>query len=173
MLPWSIQGISHYPWYTLPDLSGNLVAVIFVTASSTLFNTAGIEVATHRARRGALQGGGTGQGGLDAAHDDITVSRSGDAPERRRIVRPTRAGPREQGACWPRRAPLWHSPCRARHGGAACLAAPAEHHLLPTGFPRPGGGDGSLRRQRTSGAGDGQRRAPRAGRSAVLEGAAG
>jgi SulP family sulfate permease len=48
MLPWSIQGISHYPWYTLPDLSGNLVAVIFVTASSTLFNTAGIEVATHR-----------------------------------------------------------------------------------------------------------------------------
>jgi sulfate permease, SulP family len=48
MLPWSIQEISHYPWYTLPDLSGNLIAVIFVTASSTLFNTAGIEVATHR-----------------------------------------------------------------------------------------------------------------------------
>ena len=48
MLPWSIQEISHYPWYTLPDLSGNLIAVIFVAASSTLFNTAGIEVATHR-----------------------------------------------------------------------------------------------------------------------------
>jgi sulfate permease, SulP family len=48
MLPWSIQEISHYPWYTLPDLSSNLIAVIFVTASSTLFNTAGIEVATHR-----------------------------------------------------------------------------------------------------------------------------
>jgi SulP family sulfate permease len=48
MLPWSIREISHYPWYTLPDLSGNLIAVIFVTASSTLFNTAGIEVATHR-----------------------------------------------------------------------------------------------------------------------------
>ena len=27
---------------------GNLIAVIFVTASSTLFNTTGIEVATHR-----------------------------------------------------------------------------------------------------------------------------
>ena len=32
----------------VPDLLGNLVAVIFVTASSTLFNTAGIEVAAHR-----------------------------------------------------------------------------------------------------------------------------
>ena len=40
--------ISHYPWYALPDLIGNLIAVIFVTASSTLFNTTGIEVATHR-----------------------------------------------------------------------------------------------------------------------------
>ncbi len=48
MSPWSIDGLSHYPWHLLPDLSGNLVAVIFVTASSTLFNTTGIEVATHR-----------------------------------------------------------------------------------------------------------------------------
>lgn len=48
MLPWSVQEISHYPWYALPDLGGNLIAVIFVTASSTLFNTAGVEVATHR-----------------------------------------------------------------------------------------------------------------------------
>ena len=32
----------------LPDLLGNVVAVIFVTASSTLFNTTGIEVAVHR-----------------------------------------------------------------------------------------------------------------------------
>jgi SulP family sulfate permease len=47
MLPWSTNEISHYPWYTLPDLSGNLIAVVFVTAASTLFNTAGIEVATH------------------------------------------------------------------------------------------------------------------------------
>ena len=48
MLPWSFKEIGHYPWYALPDLSGNLIAVIFVTASSTLFNTAGIEVAVHR-----------------------------------------------------------------------------------------------------------------------------
>jgi sulfate permease, SulP family len=48
MLPWTAQEFSRYPWYALPDLAGNLVAVIFVTASCTLFNTAGIEVASHR-----------------------------------------------------------------------------------------------------------------------------
>ncbi len=48
MLPWKAAAISSYPWDTLPELSGNLIAVIFVTASSTLFNTAGIEVALHR-----------------------------------------------------------------------------------------------------------------------------
>jgi SulP family sulfate permease len=48
LLPWSANEISRYPWYTVPDLLGNLIAVIFVTATSTLFNTTGIEVATHR-----------------------------------------------------------------------------------------------------------------------------
>ena len=48
MSPWSIDGLRNYPWHLLPDLSGNLIAVIFVTASSTLFNTTGIEVAAHR-----------------------------------------------------------------------------------------------------------------------------
>jgi sulfate permease, SulP family len=48
MLPWNAQEFSRYPWYTVPDLAGNLVAVVFVTASVTLFNTAGIEVASHR-----------------------------------------------------------------------------------------------------------------------------
>ena len=48
MLPWSVTEFVHYPWYALPDLAGNLTAVIFVTASSTLFNTTGIEVAVHR-----------------------------------------------------------------------------------------------------------------------------
>jgi SulP family sulfate permease len=48
MLPWSANEISRYPWHALPDLIGNLIAVIFVTASSALFNTTGIEVATHR-----------------------------------------------------------------------------------------------------------------------------
>jgi SulP family sulfate permease len=48
MLPWSANEIRHYPWYTVPDLLGNLIAVIFVTATSTLFNTAGTEVALQR-----------------------------------------------------------------------------------------------------------------------------
>ena len=48
MLPWNANEIRHYPWYAIPDLLGNLIAVIFVTASSTLFNTTGIEVAVHR-----------------------------------------------------------------------------------------------------------------------------
>jgi SulP family sulfate permease len=48
MLPWSVSEISQYPWYALPDVLGNVIAVIFVTATSTLFNTAGIEVALQR-----------------------------------------------------------------------------------------------------------------------------
>jgi SulP family sulfate permease len=48
LLPWSAQAIAHYPWADLPDFSGNLIAVMFVTASSALFNTAGIEVAAGR-----------------------------------------------------------------------------------------------------------------------------
>jgi SulP family sulfate permease len=48
MLPWSLHALEHYPWGDLPDLSGNLIAVIFVTASSTLFNTTGLEVAVGR-----------------------------------------------------------------------------------------------------------------------------
>ncbi len=48
MVPWHIDDLANYPWFAVPDLLGNLVAVIFVTASSTLFNTTGIEVASHR-----------------------------------------------------------------------------------------------------------------------------
>src|SRR5580658_8270396 len=48
MLPWSAHELEHYPWHFLPDLIGNLIAVIFVTATSTLFNTTGIEVASQR-----------------------------------------------------------------------------------------------------------------------------
>jgi len=48
MTPWRVDALRAYPWHLLPDLSGNLIAVIFVTASSTLFNVTGIEVATHR-----------------------------------------------------------------------------------------------------------------------------
>lgn len=48
MMPWHTDDLARYPWFAVPDLLGNLVAVIFVTASSTLFNTTGIEVAVHR-----------------------------------------------------------------------------------------------------------------------------
>jgi SulP family sulfate permease len=48
MVPWHFHDLARYPWSAVPDLLGNLVAVIFVTASSTLFNTTGIEVAVHR-----------------------------------------------------------------------------------------------------------------------------
>ena len=48
MVPWSATEIGRYPWHLLPDLSGNLIAVVFVTASSALFNTTGLEVAIHR-----------------------------------------------------------------------------------------------------------------------------
>jgi SulP family sulfate permease len=47
-LPWHLSDIENYPWQALPGLVGNLIAVIFVTAISTLFNTTGIEVATNR-----------------------------------------------------------------------------------------------------------------------------
>jgi sulfate permease, SulP family len=48
MLPWSANEISRYPWYSLPELWGNMIAVVFVTASCTLFNTTGVEVAVQR-----------------------------------------------------------------------------------------------------------------------------
>jgi len=48
MLPWTASELTRYPWHLLYGLSGDLIAVIFVTATSTLFNTTGIEVATQR-----------------------------------------------------------------------------------------------------------------------------
>ncbi|WP_425989330.1 SLC26A/SulP transporter family protein [Afipia sp. DC4300-2b1] len=47
-LPWHLGDIENYPWQAVPGLIGNLIAVIFVTAISTLFNTTGLEVATSR-----------------------------------------------------------------------------------------------------------------------------
>jgi SulP family sulfate permease len=48
MLPWDASELAHFPWAVVPDLLGNLIAVVFVTSASTLFNTTGIEVAAHR-----------------------------------------------------------------------------------------------------------------------------
>ena len=47
-LPWHLGDIENYPWQAVPGLIGNLIAVIFVTAISTLFNTTGLEVAPSR-----------------------------------------------------------------------------------------------------------------------------
>jgi len=47
-LPWRPHELIRYPWYALPDLLANVIAVVFVTATSTLFNTTGIEVASQR-----------------------------------------------------------------------------------------------------------------------------
>ncbi|HUO92075.1 MAG TPA: SulP family inorganic anion transporter [Rhizomicrobium sp.] len=46
-LPWNSESLAHFPWQTLPPLSGDLLAVIFVTTISTLLSTTGIELATH------------------------------------------------------------------------------------------------------------------------------
>jgi sulfate permease, SulP family len=47
-LPWTLLGHVDYPWRALPGVVGNLLAVVFVTAISTLFNTTGLEVETRR-----------------------------------------------------------------------------------------------------------------------------
>jgi len=47
-LPWSSTELARFPWGALPSLSGDLLAVMFVTAISMLLNTTGIEVATRR-----------------------------------------------------------------------------------------------------------------------------
>jgi sulfate permease, SulP family len=43
-----LLGHVDYPWRALPGVVGNLLAVVFVTAISTLFNTTGLEVETRR-----------------------------------------------------------------------------------------------------------------------------
>ena len=37
-----------FPWASLPRLSGDLLAVMFVTAVTMLLNTAGVEIVTRR-----------------------------------------------------------------------------------------------------------------------------
>jgi len=45
-LPWRFDALSGFPWAALPSLSGELMAVMFVTAISLLLNMTGIEIAT-------------------------------------------------------------------------------------------------------------------------------
>jgi SulP family sulfate permease len=47
-LPWHVEALRDFPWRTLPALSGDLLAVMFVTAVSLLLNITGIEFAVRR-----------------------------------------------------------------------------------------------------------------------------
>lgn len=46
--PWSLDAFAEFPWHALPSLAGNIIAVVFVTSISTLFNITGIEVGANR-----------------------------------------------------------------------------------------------------------------------------
>ncbi len=46
--PWHMRALAAFPWSSLPALSGELVAVMFVTVVSLLLNTTGVEMATRR-----------------------------------------------------------------------------------------------------------------------------
>ena len=47
-LPWSYDALARFPWRALPPLTGDLLAVMFVTTISALLSTTGIELATHQ-----------------------------------------------------------------------------------------------------------------------------
>lgn len=46
MLPWTARAVRDFPWSDVPSLAGDVLAVIFVTLSTLLLNTSGIEIAT-------------------------------------------------------------------------------------------------------------------------------
>jgi sulfate permease, SulP family len=45
-LPWNLAAVHTFPWSALPSLAGDVLAVMFVTISTLLLNTTGIEIAT-------------------------------------------------------------------------------------------------------------------------------
>ena len=45
-LPWTTAALHGFPWASLPSLAGDALAVMFVTISTLLLNTTGIEIAT-------------------------------------------------------------------------------------------------------------------------------
>ncbi len=45
-LPWHTAALHNFPWASLPSLAGDALAVMFVTISTLLLNTTGIEIAT-------------------------------------------------------------------------------------------------------------------------------
>ena len=45
-LPWKFRTLHAFPWSAVPSLAGDVLAVMFVTISTLLLNTTGIEIAT-------------------------------------------------------------------------------------------------------------------------------
>jgi SulP family sulfate permease len=45
-LPWKAQALADFPWASLPSLTGDVLAVMFITIATLLLNTTGIEIAT-------------------------------------------------------------------------------------------------------------------------------
>jgi SulP family sulfate permease len=45
-LPWKLEALRSFPWSALPAMSADLLAVMFVTITTFLLNTTGIEIAT-------------------------------------------------------------------------------------------------------------------------------
>jgi SulP family sulfate permease len=45
-LPWNVDELSRFPWSALPPLAGGIIALMFVTVMSVLFNVTGIELET-------------------------------------------------------------------------------------------------------------------------------
>lgn len=45
-LPWTAAALHSFPWAAVPSLAGDVLAVMFVTLSTLLLNTSGIEIAT-------------------------------------------------------------------------------------------------------------------------------
>jgi sulfate permease, SulP family len=46
VVPWKLGALRGFPWAALPSLAGDVLAVMFVTISTLLLNTTGIEIAT-------------------------------------------------------------------------------------------------------------------------------
>jgi sulfate permease, SulP family len=47
-LPWKLDALHSFPWASVPSLAADVLAVMFVTISTLLLNTTGIEIATHQ-----------------------------------------------------------------------------------------------------------------------------
>ena len=45
-LPWKSGALESFSWTLLPSLAGDFLAILFVTTSTLLLNTTGIEIAT-------------------------------------------------------------------------------------------------------------------------------